>query len=300
MNCALCQVEPREENSHVIPSFVFRWLKKTSPTGFMRGTENINQRIQDGVKYPLLCKKCEDDFSVWETAFANKIFFPLMESSQVENRGNQKPIFYDGFLLPFCVSVLWRALHFLWIDNSNQNESLPAEFESHLKPTYDQWQQFLLGKSPHPGKFEVHLFPLDLIESGRLPDNPGSINTYLVRGIDMDIVYNRVRGHVYIKLPYMIILGRIFDLEPKFGECSRIRLRKGMVGYKNYKITADIWNYMLSRARLIEEKFRTISPQQAAKIDEALSQNPERSEASSTFEANIRDFILKNKSERFL
>lgn len=295
MNCALCEINPREEDSHIIPSFVFRWLKRTSATGFLRSTGNINQRIQDGEKYPLLCRQCEDAFSVWETAFANEVFFPLTEASRLENRGVNKSIFYGKYTLPFCVSVLWRALHYLWIDNSYQNESLEADFKSRLKPAYDRWQQFLLKKVPHPGGFNVHIFPVDTIESGHLPGNPGSINMYLVRGVDMNLIYNEVRGHVCVKLPYMIILGRIFDLEPKFGESSRIRVQKGMIGHKNLKITGDVWNFLFTRSRLIDEKFETMSARQKSKVDEAILQNPERSQNSPSFEAGVKDSILKRK-----
>lgn len=48
MLCKLCENEELKENSHVVPAFVFRWLKSSSPTGFLRKTGNVNKRINDG------------------------------------------------------------------------------------------------------------------------------------------------------------------------------------------------------------------------------------------------------------
>lgn len=150
MNCALCQLEPRGEDSHIIPNFVYRWLKKISATGFIRSTGNINQRVQDGVKYPLLCKKCEDTFSVFEAAFANEVFFPMIDANKSENRGKQNPIRYGKYVLPFCVSVLWRALHFLSVDNAETNKAIEPHLRLQLEPTYQRWQKFLLGTGLNP------------------------------------------------------------------------------------------------------------------------------------------------------
>ena len=74
--CHLCHKTSDLQRSHVIPSFVIRWLKDTSP-GFVRDSKNQNVRTQDGIKEYLLCVECEQLFSKWERDFANYIFYPL-------------------------------------------------------------------------------------------------------------------------------------------------------------------------------------------------------------------------------
>jgi hypothetical protein len=57
--CELCLKDKELADSHVIPSFIIKWLKKTSITGFVRNPLNGNRRIQDGYKMPLLFFDCE-------------------------------------------------------------------------------------------------------------------------------------------------------------------------------------------------------------------------------------------------
>lgn len=66
MKCVLCDSEECVEDSHVIPAFVFRYLKKISITGHLRGGEQPNLRMGDGPKPRLLGPKGEDLLSVWE------------------------------------------------------------------------------------------------------------------------------------------------------------------------------------------------------------------------------------------
>ena len=107
MDCALCQNGSRGEVSHIIPAFVYKYLKKSSATGYMRKPADPNRRIQDGFKYPLLCESCEDRFSIYEGAFASSIFHPYLKDKPLT-------ISYDQNCLKFAVSVLWRGLHHLW------------------------------------------------------------------------------------------------------------------------------------------------------------------------------------------
>ena len=77
MICRLCQKHEALEDSHIIPAMAHRAMKKKSPTPFFRRPTEPNRRMQDGVKCKLLCPKCEDMFSMWETPFSNQIFQPI-------------------------------------------------------------------------------------------------------------------------------------------------------------------------------------------------------------------------------
>ena len=101
--CQLCGKKRDLKESHMIPSFVYKWLKASSGTGHIRFGGTPNLRSQDGYKVYLLCGSCEDLFNTWETTFANLIFHPL-------NKGEASSFKYGPWMLKFAVSVSWRVL----------------------------------------------------------------------------------------------------------------------------------------------------------------------------------------------
>src|SRR3989338_10236365 len=106
MICKLCGINDELQNSHIIPSFIYRWLKETSGTGFLRFGQTPNKRVQDGLKDYLLCSSCEGLFQKWETEFANKIFYPIVKNREIR-------FYYESWLLKFAVSLSWRVLTIL-------------------------------------------------------------------------------------------------------------------------------------------------------------------------------------------
>ncbi len=107
--CRLCDKEKSLEISHIVPKFIFRHLKKTSPTGYIRATENPNRPVQDGIKLPFLCGDCEDIFSKWETLFANKVFYPYQNDEAQEFK-------YEEWLTKYLASVSFRVLVYVYED----------------------------------------------------------------------------------------------------------------------------------------------------------------------------------------
>ncbi len=108
--CALCESERELQESHIIPRFVFKWFKETSP-GAIRSTQTPNLRIQDGAKLELLCADCENLISGWERAFCETIFTPF-------HLNQFKPVEYSVWALKFAVSVSWRVLQYYFrVDN---------------------------------------------------------------------------------------------------------------------------------------------------------------------------------------
>ena len=96
--CALCNVNSDLKSSHIIPSFVFDWKKKTSGTGHLRCGRNVNMKIQDGLKPKLFCADCEIKFSKVEKVFSEKIFNPVHYNNETEFP-------YEGWMLKFAVSI---------------------------------------------------------------------------------------------------------------------------------------------------------------------------------------------------
>jgi 5-methylcytosine-specific restriction endonuclease McrA len=102
-SCSFCGSFGDLEESHVLPAFLYRWLRQRG-AGHIRNTETPNRRVQDGLKFPWLCRDCEARFSRYETAFAMKLFHPWQKGCE--------PVEYEDWLLKFCVSVSWRVLKY--------------------------------------------------------------------------------------------------------------------------------------------------------------------------------------------
>ena len=51
--CKLCNKKAQLRESHIIPKFVYNWMKKTG-TGRFRQKKDLNKPLQDGIKDFLL------------------------------------------------------------------------------------------------------------------------------------------------------------------------------------------------------------------------------------------------------
>lgn len=104
--CALCD----EENvvlrkSHSIPKFVYKWVKDTAKTPYIRCSLDVNVRHQDGPKEYLLCGPCELKLAVLEKELAEKLF------KMVANYRQQKSVVTITESMRVAVlSIFWRAL----------------------------------------------------------------------------------------------------------------------------------------------------------------------------------------------
>ncbi len=285
-DCALCGERPRREDSHIIPAFAFRWMKKTSATGFMRKANNPNRRTQDGAKYPLLCEECEDRLSVHENQFAKQIFYPYV---------NEKPqvMPYDHHCMLFCVSVLWRVLHCLWIDDE-AIEPLQPEFKGRLEKPYQVWSDFLLGREKHPKEFCVNVVPVDDVMKVEGDVRVSGISQYFTGSIDMDLVCNAKAGYVYAKIPHFLIFGRVYDrTSDSFSKNTLIRLRKGKLGGSKMRPQPDLWHYVIDRAAWVQQHVHAnLSAEQKKAIADTVAKNPGKASQSRSSKSAQADMNL--------
>jgi hypothetical protein len=160
--CALCENVDELKLSHIIPKFVFRYLKKDSFTGRMRNVSNPNQAVQDGDKMYLLCGKCEELFSQRETPFSNKIFHPFKANGF-------NGLSYDGnWLQYFIVSVNWRTLYLDlkgFVENSDKENGIDEKDLKLLIKTEKVMRDYLLGFRSDLSSIENHIFFFDDIKS---------------------------------------------------------------------------------------------------------------------------------------
>ena len=288
--CKLCGINDELQNSHIIPSFIYRWLKETSGTGFLRFGQTPNKRVQDGLKDYLLCSSCEGLFQKWETEFANKIFYPIVKNREIR-------FYYESWLLKFAVSLSWRVLTILKEKNtlSNFSQNLQTETDLALK----KWSDFLLNKELNPGKYQQHMLPLDAIRKHSFDSLPSNINRYFLRVVDIDAASNMKEGFVYIKLPRILLVGFIHIEKPRQWENTIIHIKNGTLGADRYVLPKYIANYLLKQANKTQSISKKITEKQQNKIAESYKKNLDRFSNSDIFQALQRDVELFGENEVF-
>jgi hypothetical protein len=281
--CHLCNTETDLCLSHIIPKFVYHWLIETSP-GYIRDSREPNRRVQDGVKEYLLCSKCEELFSNWEKQFAENIFMPIHTG---KNRQLQMP--YEEWCMKFAVSVSWRVLtygkikginHFTNEQNAKADEALVT------------WGSFLLGKRNHPGEFEQHIIPLDIVDNHTVERMSPYINRYFLRSVDVDIASSTNRAFIYAKMVKVLLIGLIDESHPKHWKGTKLHVRKGVIGSKRYVAPGGLETYISSRADKAAKSLASLSPKQRKKVEDMLSEKINKLGESEVFHAMMQDVKL--------
>ena len=275
--CHLCLREQDLKKSHIIPAFVFRWLKETSGTGYLRFSDDPNRRAQDGAKQYLLCGECEQRLcKEAEEPFAKEIFLPLC-------REEKESAEYGSWMLKFSVSLSWRVVIFL--RSRGEFSHFCDEQKAALTEAMDTWRRFLLGEIPHPGEFEQHLLPLQWEISQWPGGAPANLNRWAQRYPEMDIVSSSDISYVYVKLPRFLFFGFIKVARPKDWIGTKLSVKKGEVGSTNYQIPEGVAQYLKDRMRICGGVARRISPRQTARIRQAIQNDLDRASNSDAFRA---------------
>ena len=149
--CRFCLKQGKLENSHIIPSFLYRWLKETAGTGFLRFGRSPNRRVQDGYKDYWLCPNCEDLFSKWETEFAEKVFHPLVSGQASTFQGVSR---LASQICSFAL-VASAAVH----QRNCRSQPLPGTLEARSRQSLARWAASCWQESD-PRKYEQHMLPL--------------------------------------------------------------------------------------------------------------------------------------------
>lgn len=196
--CKYCKEREAIENSHIIPSFVYKWLKDTSPTGFIRSTDKPNKRKQDGLKSPLLCIECEKEFSEIENSFKKEIF------SKLANYRKPCPeLLRISESARKCIYVIaWRVLADSYYF-PKEHQYTKEEFNKFLE-FLDEIKELIEGKKSK--KFRTHLIPCtrEVLTRLKLPKIDWHYYERSV-GAEPRIWDNWERFLIYIKIPFTII-----------------------------------------------------------------------------------------------
>lgn len=282
--CELCQQERELRDSHIVPKFVYRYLKETSATGYLRRVSDPNRRIQDGTKRPLLCDACEQRLSAWERSFATHVYHPYRADQTVVAE-------YGPWMAKFVVSVVWRVLRYFALEG--ELGEVPARYGPALDAAAAAWRAFLLDERPHPGPYDAHVLPLGVIEAAEVPQLPTNIHAYMLRAVDMDVVWGERTALVYAKLPWFALIGIVKASGPRNAwQGTRVALRAGNVRPREYTVPHDVMAYILDQARQVREQTAELSQSQRAVVDRATQSNLQRAAASESLKAQLYDAQL--------
>ncbi|WP_054086873.1 MULTISPECIES: hypothetical protein [Pseudomonas syringae group] len=126
-DCALCDSKNIIlKESHSVPKFVFDWLKITSATPYIRCSDDVNIRHQDGPKEYLLCGNCEGTLSTLEKELAEQLF------KKIANYRQQSPVIVVTETMQVAVlSIFWRAL----LTTKNRTNNRTEEDSQKLEET---------------------------------------------------------------------------------------------------------------------------------------------------------------------
>lgn len=280
--CRLCKCQKTLQESHIVPAFVCRWQKRTSSTGYLRFGQQMNRRVQDGLKTPLLCEECEGRFNAWETRFANEFFLPFHDEGQTT-------FDYEIWMSKFCVSVSWRVLAYM--EDRWPDADFAARYGADAGRALSVWEDFLLDKRPDVGDFEQHLLPLSAIESvdGELPNN---IQRYLMRAVEIDRLRNNQSAFTFAKLGHVVLMGFIREPEAKLWKGSRIETGTGSIAPARLELPDWLLATFMQRAERLAELQAELSARQQEKIDTTQRADKERVLRSETFGALLEDHRL--------
>jgi hypothetical protein len=288
-SCRLCGETKELRESHILPGFVYRWMKETSATGYLRFGQQPNLRVQDGLKLHLLCADCEQRFNQWETQFANQIFHPMTQ-------GKTQRAFYGPSLLLFCASVSWRVLVY-FMDGKHLGQ-VPAALLPSIERAELTWREFLLGNRLRPQPHELHILPLagGAVENCTHPNTPTNINRYLFRTPDMSVASNDRDAFTYAKPGPFLILGFVAMPRPKQWVGTKVNVQGGIIGPRNYVLPKPLDEFIFERADRAATLQERISEKQTAKIAETYKANLDRAAQSDSMRAMHQDVQLFGSS----
>ncbi len=283
--CALCEQPKILRESHLIPKFVFRWLKQTGGE-HIRKADNPNKRVNDGLKPELLCHDCEQKFGKLEDKFAREIFYPYV------NKGEQN-FEYDNYLFQFAVSVLWRVAIYSLPRASLHHKSL-------IESTLTDWRGFLNGEKQLPNTKRIHIF----FTTDRLKQNTQPVERFLnywARGADGTIASGTNTCLVYAKLARVMLLGEISSFDST-GMVNTLINQSGKIDTSSMKVNWTIKDFIIDRVKLLNTHYDKVSDRQLNialdNTDEQLKKmegsdiwNIAQQESNMTINPNNFDFV---------
>jgi hypothetical protein len=191
--CRLCKKTAPLCESHILPKFAIKQLKKVIGNEIRWGMRP-NEPQQDGLKPYFLCDVCESRFSSVETYFFKSFFRPVIEN-QIPQRK------YDQRLFAFGLSLVWRAL-------ALPGKQVPDRHR-HFLPVVEtadrEWRDFFEHGAPPPTHNTLYMLVTDPFRTSGFPiaeaRQLNNFARYFDYGLAGSVVASKVGCLVFVKLP---------------------------------------------------------------------------------------------------
>lgn len=96
--CALCKAPNVQlRASHLIPKLAYNRTKSTKKSRF-RAINDIKHPLQDGEKKYLLCDRCEEFFSGFESQFTNLFLDDFLKTQKISKKNTKEQWFVNYML----------------------------------------------------------------------------------------------------------------------------------------------------------------------------------------------------------
>lgn len=277
--CAFCERATSLRNSHVVPRFVWDWLKRTSATGYLRQGTNVDKRQQDGWKERLLCTDCEQLFGLWEKRTSELVFIPLHDQ-------DASILNYDEWMGKFCASICWRVLYlYRHIGLTHLSPELKASADFAL----GVWKQFLLDARRDVGTHELHFLPVGPVDSARTEGTAPNLNRYLMRSVDVDVACDSRSAFVYVKMCRFMLFGFISVSDGAHWEGTRVSIPAGIISPRQYVLPSSVGEFLNDRAANCLRLQESMSDRQRTKLDAWMLDNADTIANSESFRAMMHD-----------
>jgi hypothetical protein len=297
--CCLCHSTNELKLSHIIPSFVYKWIKETSATGYLRGGKKPEQRLQDGIKSFLLCGDCEQLFSGFEQKFANIVFYPYVKT-ELDQEGVAQSILtefeYTDWFVKFCLSIQFRQ-----VVGSGDLAKLNKDDLNLVISEWHSWRKFLLGQSSKSGEAKTYFVFLQNLAGGwgNLDKIHPRAAFYCLRATDMTpvLVHNKLKFY-FIKLGPMFFITQFNPYNNEKMKSSQIRLHGAFQTATS--INDPLLGSFILKIRP-EEVFNHLKPSQSVekRVENAFRKNPERAIKSMTAVAQAGDFAIQDRIAKY-
>ena len=262
--------------------------KSTSTTGHIRKAQQINQRVQDGIKEYFLCQQCEDDFSKFEQSFSTNIFHPF--TSDINHSFE-----YDSNYLNFAVLCCWRVLAYATRDEEKPH--FKGKHTELIRSTLDTWKEFLLGERNDVGGNEIHCLALPGVFDASFDSIPDRLNRYLLRVIEAEIFGDEDEAFVYVKLGPLAFFGIIEYPDLSHWVDTRVDLQ-GTFKCGSFKVAYQYGEFILNQAYNLDLMEKNMIDKQLKKIKNSYEKDLDRVAQSETFRAYRLDKNLKGTTSR--
>lgn len=267
--CAVCEQDKELENSHIIPKFVFRWMKRTGSSK-IRQLTSVNKSREDGPTIKLLCGTCEDMFSSFEDYFARNFFHPIIENI-VDKKGalTIRSVDYDENLYLFSVSLLWRGLKWNIL-----NDNIPLEHKKQLERVECKWKDFLSKRTYPDEANSVHMFIVDKTQN--FDGKPQRFDFYLMRATDATVASGLDQLFIFSKIARFLFIVPLIGYDEKDFINTNVYASGGI--YRNPQIIQDgrIGAFLVNRANEIHNYANDLSLKQRDLIKKNFEKEKDR------------------------